>query len=285
MHRINTEGNVNGLFVDGDPVGGQEATVVDAAWLNAMQEEPVRVILAAGLALDPNNNAQLYAALQLMINGGGGILLPDRWGKDAQAPVTNDDQHNAIVFPAGSDTWAWNQFIPWRVDVDWRVKLDQALASNAVAQAFDLRLAYLVVAANAANPVTKQRRANSTAYALGTMVIPAGISLNGFYYEYTVAGTSGAAPPVYPTVPGNTVADGTATLTCRAGGFKPLVHAFSPPNAAWQPFSLDHSDLTIPHADLSAGCTVHVGLWRRGSADSHTGALELVKARAYPVGV
>lgn len=54
-------------------------------------------------------------------------------------------------------------------------------------------------------------RANSTAYALGAYITPA--AANGYYYKVTTAGTSAAAPPTFPTTPGATVADGTATLT------------------------------------------------------------------------
>lgn len=52
-------------------------------------------------------------------------------------------------------------------------------------------------------------RANSTAYARGTVFVPA--TPNNHLYLVTVAGTSDAAPPTFPTN-GGTVADGTATL-------------------------------------------------------------------------
>ncbi len=38
---------------------------------------------------------------------------------------------------------------------------------------------------------------------------------NGFCYQVTTEGVTGAAPPVYPVTPGDTVADGSAVLTCR----------------------------------------------------------------------
>jgi hypothetical protein len=56
-------------------------------------------------------------------------------------------------------------------------------------------------------------RANSTLYTLGTIIIPA--TVNGFLYEVTAAGISGGAPPIYPILPGSSIADGAATLTCR----------------------------------------------------------------------
>lgn len=53
-----------------------------------------------------------------------------------------------------------------------------------------------------------------TAFTLGDAVRPT--TRNGFAYECTVAGTSGAAiEPTWPTNPGGTVVDGTVTWTCR----------------------------------------------------------------------
>lgn len=52
-------------------------------------------------------------------------------------------------------------------------------------------------------------RANSTAYSVGDVVRPA--SANGSLYIAVVAGTTGAAPPTYPTLIGATVVDGGAT--------------------------------------------------------------------------
>lgn len=53
-------------------------------------------------------------------------------------------------------------------------------------------------------------RANSTAYAVGDIFRPA--TPNGHLYRVIVAGTSAGSPPTFPTVSGNTVADGTATI-------------------------------------------------------------------------
>lgn len=59
-------------------------------------------------------------------------------------------------------------------------------------------------------------RANSTAYALDDVFRPS--ATNGFIYRVAVAGTSGGAPPTFPTVLGTTVADGTATIECAGTG-------------------------------------------------------------------
>lgn len=69
--------------------------------------------------------------------------------------------------------------------------------------------------------MTPAARGNLTAYVVWpatgvytlTYVIPA--AANGYVYECTIAGTSAAAPPAYPIIPGGTVADGTVTWTCR----------------------------------------------------------------------
>jgi hypothetical protein len=55
-------------------------------------------------------------------------------------------------------------------------------------------------------------RAASTAYRLGELVKPA--SGNGFVYRCSVAGTTDASLPTYPTVLGREVTDGTVVWTC-----------------------------------------------------------------------
>jgi hypothetical protein len=52
-------------------------------------------------------------------------------------------------------------------------------------------------------------RANTTAYAVGDVVRPA--TPNAHLYRCIIAGTSGGSPPTFPTVSGNTVADGGVT--------------------------------------------------------------------------
>lgn len=53
----------------------------------------------------------------------------------------------------------------------------------------------------------------SNAYSLGDAARP--VTRNGFAYEVTSAGTSGASEPTWPTTPGNTVVDNGVTWTCR----------------------------------------------------------------------
>lgn len=76
-------------------------------------------------------------------------------------------------------------------------------------------LASKTVTYTAANSWATQR-ANSTAYTVGDVVRPA--TGNGFVYQATTAGTTAGSIPTYPTVIGQTVADGGVTWTCVGRG-------------------------------------------------------------------
>lgn len=75
-------------------------------------------------------------------------------------------------------------------------------------------------------------RANSTAYAVGTIVRPA--SGNGHLYRCIVAGTSGGSVPTWPTVSGQTVTDGGVTWA-ECGEF---VTIFDADDVTWTSASL-----------------------------------------------
>lgn len=63
MYRIDTDGSVAGAFADGDPGTGVAGTKVDAAWLNAVQEELCGLLEALGLTLAKANSGQLLSAI------------------------------------------------------------------------------------------------------------------------------------------------------------------------------------------------------------------------------
>ena len=68
MHRIDSStATPDNRFTEGDPTIPVAATTVTAAWLNAMQEEAVAVLAAAGIAPDKANNAQMLAAILKLI--------------------------------------------------------------------------------------------------------------------------------------------------------------------------------------------------------------------------
>lgn len=53
-----------GYFTEGSPSAGDPPTHVTADWLNAVQEELVGAIIAAGLTLDKEENGQLIIAIR-----------------------------------------------------------------------------------------------------------------------------------------------------------------------------------------------------------------------------
>ena len=75
-----------GFFKEGSPSAGDPPTEVSADWLNAVQEEIVGAILAAGLALSKLDNDQLSAAIPLLAIPAGttveiaGATAPYGWG-------------------------------------------------------------------------------------------------------------------------------------------------------------------------------------------------------------
>ncbi|MEZ5709738.1 MAG: hypothetical protein R3E02_10165 [Blastomonas sp.] len=69
MHRVDTPGSVDGLFQDGNPAVGQQATQLLAAWFNDVQENIAKVIEEAEIELEKGNYSQLRDALVAMIAG------------------------------------------------------------------------------------------------------------------------------------------------------------------------------------------------------------------------
>jgi plastocyanin len=71
MHRIDSEGNVNNRFSEGNPSLGIEGTKVTADWLNDVQENIAYTIEAAGLTLEKGNSALLANAILTLVGEGG----------------------------------------------------------------------------------------------------------------------------------------------------------------------------------------------------------------------
>lgn len=75
MHRVDTPGSVTGSFVNGNAPAGIEGTIADAAWLNAVQEEPAAVIEGEGMTLDKSDQTQLKQAIEKLVRRLSGSIL------------------------------------------------------------------------------------------------------------------------------------------------------------------------------------------------------------------
>jgi len=62
----NSDADINGEFSNGDPTSQTPATKLATAWLTTIQRELQAVVEDGGLTLDPNNDAQLSAAIQAL---------------------------------------------------------------------------------------------------------------------------------------------------------------------------------------------------------------------------
>lgn len=75
MFKIDSNGaTVDNKFTEGDPTLSVPATVVSAAWLNAVQGELVTIITSLGIALETSSSDtgdQVYAALLKLLQLGG----------------------------------------------------------------------------------------------------------------------------------------------------------------------------------------------------------------------
>jgi hypothetical protein len=58
-----------GYFTEGNVTIGQTPTILEADWLNNVQEELVNIVHKGGLTLDKTNNAQLLQALSALFTG------------------------------------------------------------------------------------------------------------------------------------------------------------------------------------------------------------------------
>lgn len=59
----------DGLFTNGSVATGVSPTILDAGWFNSVQSELVSIIDAAGIKLDPANNAQVLNAIGKLMTG------------------------------------------------------------------------------------------------------------------------------------------------------------------------------------------------------------------------
>ena len=60
----------NGEYTNGNVANGVPPTIINAEMLNTFQRELIAVVEGAGITLDPDNDAQVLAAIKNMVNGG-----------------------------------------------------------------------------------------------------------------------------------------------------------------------------------------------------------------------
>lgn len=91
MHRTTAYGAATGgLYKDGNKQVGDPATRVIAKSMNAIQEELCRAIELMGLALNENNNEQLYAALVKVVTDHVALADPHaQYQKEAEKGVAS----------------------------------------------------------------------------------------------------------------------------------------------------------------------------------------------------
>lgn len=97
MHRIDTPDAVNGKFSDGNPAEGQLATYPDADWCNAVQEEPLAVILAAGLTPSKSDRTQLLQAIRALVGNGSPVQRGFLMAPNTSNPTTHVDIGAGVI--------------------------------------------------------------------------------------------------------------------------------------------------------------------------------------------
>lgn len=90
MHKIDTNTAVDGSFVDKNAALGVDGTVVNAAWLNSVQDEICNVIEEAGETLSKQDNSQMASAI--------GILTKRECAKTVIASNSVKQGISAIIF-------------------------------------------------------------------------------------------------------------------------------------------------------------------------------------------
>jgi len=122
MHRIDGPGATeDNRFTDGNPASGIPPTIVTDDWANAVQEEIVAVITAAGLTLNKAYNGQLKDAIEALIVGAVPMASTAESGlvelaTSAEA-VAGVDAERAVT-PAGLSAALANALMPVGTIID-----------------------------------------------------------------------------------------------------------------------------------------------------------------------
>lgn len=108
MYRIDSRGATgDGRFTEGNPTTGTPATVVDASWMNAVQDELVNVVQGAGLTLAKADNDQLLEAINVL----AGIQARAMYPVGSLYMNASDNRNPALIFGFGTWTQISGRFI------------------------------------------------------------------------------------------------------------------------------------------------------------------------------
>jgi len=145
MHRTDADGHSSNQFTDGNPSLGVEATVVDAAFMNAVQEEVLYPIeTKAGITPVKGTWTQLGAALDMIMQGvspggrltletGVGVSTADQAGKTTV--YYTPFRHNRIMVYDGT-RWVWRTFTELSQATTDATKSPAAVAASKVYDVF-----------------------------------------------------------------------------------------------------------------------------------------------------
>ena len=118
MHYTDAADNVGGQFIDGDVNLGKKGTVVDASWLQAVQDELCNVVTASGAELDKENDEQVKEAIPVIvrkrhektienISWNGNLNVTERYTKQIQGNLRGaffDISLNVVCKVSGGST-------------------------------------------------------------------------------------------------------------------------------------------------------------------------------------
>ncbi len=122
MHRTDADGNVANLFDEGDPGVPRQPTQVDAAILNAFQEELCNLIEAAGITLVKGTNTQLRDAVRLPPSWLA-MTPVSPWAANSNTPSYRFEANTKRVFLKGTISatiGSGADWLFWNVPVGYR---------------------------------------------------------------------------------------------------------------------------------------------------------------------